>query len=114
MRIVKHISTYIACLIIGTASFYGYMFMLFGHELTAPESVFMKIMKLIYDIGLMYIAPAAGGIMTLVYGTLDIFYLTKRVRNSNRPFLIRFLAIFIIAFSFVLLHYLLEVVFDVI
>tara|TARA_B110000091_G_C13742379_1_gene443933 strand:- start:235 stop:573 length:339 start_codon:yes stop_codon:yes gene_type:complete len=112
MKILKQILAYLIW--IGIALLMGVCHMLILLGPKGPSTGFFRVLNdILYYLG-MILGLKIGGIIALLFISIDIFYLKKKLKNNIKSTIIRFFTLLIIAVVVGITHYVLEKVIDVI
>jgi len=114
MRVLKRILNYFIWTLIAFISAFGYTRIILGPKPEEDTGFLTFIFSLIYKFGFVRIGLIIGSIIALLFILIDVFYLNKRLNNSARSTIIRFLIVIGITMMIAAIHYILEKVIDVI
>ena len=113
MSILKRFLFYFTWALVAFLAAFLYMRFILGPK---PEStsVLMTMFSLFYDYAFLHIGLIIGSIVFLLFFLLDIFYLSKRLKNNVMSLVLRLFIILISTIFVGLIHYMLEKVIDVV
>jgi hypothetical protein len=113
MSILKRFLFYFTWSFVSFLAAFLYMRFILGPK---PESTstFMVMFSLFYDYAFLHIGLIIGSIVFLSFFLLDIFYLSKQLKNNVMSVVLRLFIILISTVFVGLIHYMLEKVIDVI
>lgn len=115
MRIVKHLLTYMFWTMLSLIMGILYMRLLLG-DIAEDESIggFGYLLKVFYLHGLVFIGLPFGAIIALFFIVIDFFVLSKKLKQGGNRTLMRIALLLAITVFVAIVHYILEVVIDVI
>lgn len=115
MRIVKHLLTYLLWTMLSLLMGIVYMRLLLG-DIAQDESIggFGYLLKVFYLHGLFFIGLPFGAIIALLFIAIDWFFLSKKHKPKANRTLMRIALLLAITVFVAIVHYVLEVVIDVI
>ncbi len=115
MHILKHILTYLFWAVIALLLGIVYMRLLMG-DLPADESFvgFGVLLRMFLTHGILFIGTGIGGVIALLFIGIDMLYLKRKLKHKPNKTTER-IAVFLAITCFVMLiHYVMEVVIDII
>lgn len=115
MRIVKHLLTYLFWTMLSLLMGIVYMRLLLG-DIAQDESIggFGYLLKVFYLHGLFFIGLPFGAVIALLFIATDWFFLSKKRKPKVNRTLMRIALLLTITVFVAIVHYVLEVVIDVI
>ena len=113
MKTLKQILTYIMWIAVSLLLGISYMRIVLGPNEVSSKGL-SYLLHVFFDFGLFYVGLIIGSIIALLFILLDVFYLKKKLTNTIKSTITRFLLLLVIAVIIGITHYMLEKVIDVI
>lgn len=115
MRIVKHLITYLFWTILSLIMGIVYMRLLLGN-IAEDESIggFGYLLKIFFFHGLIFVGLPFGAIIALLFILIDWLFLRKKLNQGTKRTYMRIALLLAITGFIAIVHYVLEVVIDVI
>tara|TARA_R110000765_G_scaffold366084_3_gene456215 strand:+ start:1365 stop:1706 length:342 start_codon:yes stop_codon:yes gene_type:complete len=113
MKTIKQIVAYVLWIAIALLLGICHMFIVLGPRETGTD--FLQVIDMvIYNYALVHVGLYVGAIIALVFVLVDAIYLKRKLKNNNKPTLIRLIVLVSLAIIIGIAHYILEKVIDVI
>lgn len=114
MKILKQILAYIIWIALSLMLGIGNLRILLGSNIKNPSGFLQEMFSFFYNYGLIHVGLIVGVIIGILFILIDILYLKKKLKNSKKPTITRFIILLGITIIVGITHYILEKVIDVI